>query len=75
MLKVSGPNAKVVAGGVLTDPDLDRANYKKYKPELQFLVVSGFGKADYQFLVEGKGEITIRYESRHAGTLEKKIKL
>ncbi len=75
MLKVSGPNVQVVAGGVLTDPDLDRANYKKYKPELQFLVVSGFGKADYQFLVEGKGEITIRYESRHAGTLEKKIKL
>jgi hypothetical protein len=75
ILKVSGPNARVVAGGVLVDPDLDRVNYKKYKPELQFLVVSGFGKADYQFLVEGKGEITIRYESRHAGTLEKKIKL
>jgi len=75
MLIVSGPKAKVVAGGLLVDPDLDRVNYKKYKPELQFLVVAGFGKADYQFLVEGKGEITIRYESRHAGTLEKKIKL
>ncbi len=72
-LTVSG--AKVVAGGVLTDPFNDRASYKKDRPEIQFLVVPGFGKADYQFLVQGKGEITIKYQSRKAGTLEKKAKL
>jgi hypothetical protein len=75
MLKVSGGNAKVVAGGILVDPYIDRVNYKKYRPEVQFLIVPGFGKAEYQFLVEGKGEITVRYESRHAGILEKKVKL
>ncbi|MGZ7064759.1 MAG: M14 family zinc carboxypeptidase, partial [Candidatus Aminicenantales bacterium] len=75
MLRVSGGGAKVLAGGVLTDPYNDRVNYKKYRPDVQFLVVPGFGKAEYQFLVQGKGEITIRYESRHAGTLEKKVKL
>jgi hypothetical protein len=75
MLKVSGGNAKVVAGGILVDPYTDRVNYKKYRPEVQFLFVPGFGKAEYQFLVEGKGEITVRYESRHAGTLERKVKL
>jgi hypothetical protein len=64
-----------VAGGVLTDMFNDRASYKKYRPEIQFLVVPGFGKADYQFLVQGKGEITIKYQSRKAGTLEKKAKL
>ena len=74
-LKVSGAGAKVVAGGLLTDPYNDRVTYKKYRPEIQFLVVPGFGKTDYQFLVQGKGEITVRYESRHAGTLEKKVKL
>jgi hypothetical protein len=74
-LKVSGAGAKVVAGGVLTDPYNDRVTYKKYRPEIQFLVVPGFGKTDYQFLVQGKGEIMVRYESRHAGTLEKKVKL
>ena len=74
-LKISGGNAKIVAGGVLTDPYQDRVNYKKYRPELQFLVVSGFGKTEHQFLIEGKGEITVRYESLHAGTLEKKIRL
>jgi hypothetical protein len=75
MLKVSGSAAKVVAGGILTDPFNDRVTYKKYKPEVQFLVVPGFSKTDYQFLVQGKGEITVRYESRHGGTLEKKVKL
>jgi hypothetical protein len=74
-LKVSGASAKVVAGGVLTDAFNDRASYKKERPDVQFLVVPGFGKTDYQFLVQGKGEITVRYESRHGGTLEKKVKL
>jgi hypothetical protein len=74
-LRVSGGNAKVVAGGVLTDAYNDRVSYKKDRPEVQFLVVPGFGKTEYQFLVQGKGEITVRYESRHGGTLEKKVKL
>ncbi len=75
MLKVSGPTAKVVAGGLLNDPYIDQVTYKKSRPEIQFLFVPGFGKTDYQFLVQGKGEIAVRYESRHAGTLEKKVKL
>jgi hypothetical protein len=75
MLKVSGAGAKVVAGGIVTDPYNDRVAYKKDRPELQFLVVPGFGKVEYQFLVEGKGEVTVRYESRHGGSLEKKVKL
>jgi hypothetical protein len=74
-LRVSGANAKVVAGGVLMDPYNDLVSYKKFRPEVQFLFVPGFGKTEYQFLVQGKGEVTVRYESRHAGTLEKKVKL
>jgi hypothetical protein len=75
MLAVSGSGAKVVAGGPLLDPFRDQAAYKKDKPELQFLVVPGFGKVEHQFLVEGKGEITVRYSSRHAGKLSKTVKL
>jgi hypothetical protein len=75
MLRVSGVAAKVVAGGVLTDPYTDRVSYKKYRPEVQFLFVPGFGKTEYQFLVQGKGELSVQYESRHGGTLEKKVLL
>jgi hypothetical protein len=75
MLKVSGPSAKVVAGGILNNPYTDQVTYKRYRPDVQFMVVPGFGKTEYQFLVAGKGEITVRYESKHGGTLEKKVKL
>jgi len=74
-LTVSGTNARVVAGGELVDRDFDRVVTKKYRPEIQFLIVPGFGIVEHQFLVAGRGEITIRYVSRHAGTAEKKIKL
>jgi len=75
MLKVAGAKAKVVAGGLLTDAYRDSVTYKKFRPELQFLVVPGFGKVEHQFLVEGKGDVTIRYESRHAGKLSQTIQL
>jgi hypothetical protein len=76
MLKVEGGSrAKVVAGGLLTDAFRDSVTYKKHRPELQFVVVPGFGKVEHQFLVEGKGEVTIRYESRHAGKLSQTIQL
>jgi len=75
MLKVSGPGAKVVAGGVLNDPFMNLVTYKKYKPEVQFLVVPDFGKIEHEFLVEGRGSITIGYESRHAGKWAKTVKL
>ena len=74
-LTVTGPGAKVVAGGLLTDPYRDQVAYKKDRPEIQFLVVPGFGKVEHQFLVEGKGEITLRYASRHGGKLTKTVKL
>jgi hypothetical protein len=75
MLTVAGPGAKVVAGGPLVDPYRDQAVYKKDRPELQFTVVPGFGKVEHQFLVEGRGEITVRYLSPHGGKREKTVKL
>jgi hypothetical protein len=64
-----------VAGGLLTNVYRDNVTYKKHRPELQFLVVPGFGKVEHQFLVEGKGEVTVSYESRHAGKLTQTIQL
>ena len=75
MLKVAGPGAKVVAGGVLNDPFTNLVTYKKYRPEVQFLAVPGFGKIEHEFLVEGKGTVTVAYDSRHAGKIAKKVKL
>jgi len=75
LLMVGGPAAKVVAGGLLTDPYRNQVDYKKYRPDVQFLVVPGFGKVEHQFLVEGKGKVTVKYESRHAGKLTETVAL
>ncbi len=73
ILKVTG--AKVVAGGKISDFRLNKVTYKESKPEIQFLSVPGYGTVEYQFLVEGKGEITISYESRKANDVKTLVKL
>jgi len=75
VLRVSGKGIKILAGGLLTDPYRDAVNFKMHKPELQFLIVPGFGKIEHQFIVEGSGEVRVEYESRHAGKLAKALKL
>ncbi len=74
-LEVSGDGVKVVAGGLLTDPYRDQVVHKMHRPEIQFLVVPGFGKVEHQFLVEGKGEIALRYASRHGGRIVRTVRL
>ncbi len=74
-LRVSGQNSKVVAGGPLLDPFLDRVDYKAFKPEVQMLQVAGNGKVEFQFLVSGKGAVTFDYTSKKAGNLSKTVEL
>ncbi len=73
MLKVSG--GKVIAGGKISDIRLDKVNYKEKKPELQFLSIPSYGIVEYQFLIEGKGEITLSYESQKAKNVSTSVKL
>jgi hypothetical protein len=75
MLKVSGSDIEVVAGGQIQDLYNDRVNYKEHKPEIQFIQVPGFGHVEYEFLVSGKGNVSIEYESRKAGKKVSSIKL
>ncbi len=75
MLKVSGKDARVVAGGTLIDKYRDQVVYKDHRPEVQFLTVPGFGIVEYQFLISGKGSVTLDYESRWAGKIIKTVEL
>lgn len=75
MLMVEGEKTKVVAGGLLTNAYRDQVNYKKFRPELQFLAVPGFGKVEHQFLIAVKGTVTLKYESRFAGKITKTVEL
>jgi len=62
LLKVTG--GKVIAGGRINDVRLNKVTYKEKKPEIQFLAIPGYGIAEYQFLIEGNGEIVFNYESQ-----------
>ena len=73
MLKISG--GKVVAGGKITNLRLDEVSYKDKKPEIQFLSLPGYGMEEFQFLIEGKGEVTFEFESRKAKNITTSVKL
>jgi hypothetical protein len=75
MLTVSGANATVLAGGALNDAHRDSVTYKEHRPELQFLVVPGFGKVEHQFLISGQGSVEVNYCSRWAGKISKTVEL
>jgi hypothetical protein len=75
MLTLSGAGIKVVAGGEINDIYLHQVAFKEFRPELQFLVVPGFGKVEHEFLVSGSGSLTVAYQSRHAGNLSKTVTL
>ncbi len=75
VLRVSGPNATVVGGGVLTNMWMDQVDYKEHKPEVQMCQVPGSGKVEYQFLVSGRGNLKIEYESAKAGNVSQTIAL
>ena len=75
MLTLSGAGLKVVAGGEINDIYLHQVAYKEFRPEIQFLVVPGFGKVEHEFLVSGSGSLTIAYQSRHAGKISRTIVL
>lgn len=72
-LKVSG--AKVIAGGKINNYRLDEVSYKENKPEIQFFALPGHSKAEYEFIIEGKGKVTFDYISQKAKNVSTSISL
>ena len=72
-LQVNGGN--VIAGGKITNLRLNQVNYKENKPEVQFFAMPGYSRAEYEFLIEGKGDISIDYVSQKAKNAKASVKL
>jgi hypothetical protein len=72
-LKVSGGN--VIAGGKIENLRLNKVNYKEHKPEVQFFTLPGCHMVEYEFLIEGKGDIAFEYVSRKARNAKASVKL
>jgi hypothetical protein len=75
MDKLIVEGGKVIAGGIITDKHFEKVTYKEKKPEIQFLTLSGYGVVEYEFLIEGKGEVTFRFESQKAKNVKTSVSL
>lgn len=72
-LTLAGQGLKVIAGGSVAGVPIEQVAFKEKRPEVQFLQVPGNGKVEYEFLVNGTGELKINYRSQKAGSLEQKV--
>ncbi len=75
VLKISGNKIEVITGGEIQDRYRDKVNYKDNRPDIQFIQVPGFGHVEYEFVVSGKGNVKIEFESRKAANQSIEIKL
>lgn len=75
VLKINGNNIEVITGGEIQDRYRDKVNYKDNRPNIQFIQVPGFGHVEYEFVVSGKGNVKIEFESRKAANQFTEIKL
>lgn len=68
--------ARVVASGLVNDTYLDDVEIQKHRPErLMVPGVGGVSSRTLFFLLEGQGEVTVRYDSLKGGKLSKKVTL
>jgi len=68
--------ARVVASGLVDNTWLDRVELQDDRPErLMVPGVDGLASRTLFFLLEGKGEVTVRYDSLKGGKLSRKVAL
>ena len=68
--------AKVVASGIVRDLYFNKVDLQKHRPErLMVPSVEGLSTRTLFFLVEGKGNITVAYDSVKAGKITQDIEL
>ena len=68
--------ARVVASGLVDDPYLDKVQLQEHRPErLMVPGVDGVSSRKLFFLLEGKGEVTVRYDSLKGGKLSRTVTL
>lgn len=65
----------VVAGGKITNLRLGKVSFKEDKPEVQFFAMPGRSQVEYEFLIEGKGNINFEYVSKKAKNVMASVKL
>jgi hypothetical protein len=67
---LSGEQAKVLSSGIVTDRFFKRVNATKRRPErVEVEAVPGMENVITQFIVSGRGSLTITVNSTHGGRI------
>jgi len=75
IFSISGDDIEVVSGGIITDLQFDQVDFAEYRPNMIFTHVPSFGKREIQWIVKGKGEAEIDFNSVKAANTTLKVKL
>jgi len=68
--------ARVVASGLVQDRWLDKVELQRHRPErLMVPGVDGLSSRTLFFLLEGKGEVVVHYDSLKGGRIERTVRL
>ena len=68
--------ARVVASGLVQDPWLEKVDLQKHRPErLMVPGVDGLSSRRLLFILEGKGDVVVRYDSLKGGRIECTVRL
>jgi len=65
-MKIEGKGIEVVSGGIVQDPVMNRVNFVEKRPWMILTHVPSFGNRDVQWIVRGKGKVTVTFESLKA---------
>ena len=67
---IAGKGIEVLSGGILDDPHFDKVTPVEHRPWRIPAHVNGFGKQEVQWIVAGKGKVTVAYEGVKCGRRE-----
>ncbi len=75
-VRIRGKNLKVISGGIEFDHQLKKYTPQKHHPEkIRINSINGMGFKYVQWIIKGKGNVKIIYESEKGGKRVKEIKI
>jgi hypothetical protein len=70
IVRFEGRGLTVVSGGIVDDLQLDQFTPVEHRPQLIFTSVPSFGKTDIQWVVKGRGQAKVIFDSLKARNRE-----
>ncbi len=75
-VRIKGKSIKVLSGGIVVDPVMDKVNWQEKNPEnIRIDSINGNSGVFVEWIVKGKGKIEIYYTSEKGGKIYRNLSL